>query len=52
MPKNGFMKGLEEIQISDPGEWRQEEPELAQLGGETVLISPPGVEPAESRWRM
>jgi len=46
------MKGLGEIQTSDLEEWRQEEPERAQLGGKTVLISPAGIEPVKSRWRM
>lgn len=51
-PKSGLMKEPGDIQTSDLGEWRQEEPERAHPGGKTVLISPPGVEPAESRWRM
>lgn len=35
---------------SDPGEWETGgNPERAQLGGDCAT-SPPGVEPAESRW--
>ena len=51
LPEEWAHEGAGDIQSWDPGEWRQEEPERAQLGGKTVLLSPPGVEPAESRWR-